>query len=67
MGLRRIARPNVAARVMNHNALAMPKTKQMTAGRDVARCCSWVSYEFQHEGQMQVGTAGCEVKIRVRE
>jgi hypothetical protein len=32
MGPRRIARPNVAARAMNHDALAVPKTKQMTAG-----------------------------------
>ena len=53
----------MAARAMNHDALAMPKTKQMTVGHDVVRCCSQVSYEFQHEGQMRVGMAGCEVKI----
>ena len=57
----------MAARVMNHDALAMPKTKQMTAGHDVARCCGRVSYEFQHKGQMRAGTAGYEVKIQAQE
>ena len=52
MGPRRIARLNVAARAMNHDALAVPKTKQMMAGHDVVRCCGRVSYEFQHEGRM---------------
>ena len=67
MGPRRISRLNVAARAMNHDALAVPKTKQMTVGHDVARCCGRVSYEFQHEGRMRAGTVGCEVKIRARE